>query len=122
MTYDDNPGVRGTAMTEKIEASATHKQFAGVPLMQQVEQDLKAVDEAAKNADIEEMRRLHGKMVGNMRETTKLLDALVTHYSGKTDRPRYEPNDSAIAAMQAVALAGLNLAKAAIERENARSK
>jgi hypothetical protein len=103
-------------MSEKDEPSTTHKQLAGVPLMKQVEQDVAAVELAAKNADIEEMRKLHGKMVGNMRDVSKLLDMLVEHYSGKTDRPRYEPNDSAIAAMQAVALAGLSLAKTAIEQ------
>ena len=106
-------------MSEQIEAGATHKQFAGIPLMQQVEQDIKAVDLAAKNADIEELRKLYDKLVKTVRETSKLLDMLIEHYSGKTSQPRYEPNDTAISAMQAVALAGIGLAKAAIEREKA---
>lgn len=79
--------------------------------MKQVEQDALAVEQAAKNADAEELHRLYQKTVGTLRDTSKLLDMLVEHYSNKTAQPRHE-SDSAISAMQAVALAAIDLAKA----------
>jgi hypothetical protein len=91
-------------------AADTHRQFAGVPLVKQIENDVPAVEAAAKAADSEELRKLHAKALFALQESGKLLDMLVAHYSGKTSEPR-QASDSVIAAMQSASLAAIDLAK-----------
>lgn len=66
---------------------------------------------ALDRADSIELHRMYKTAVEKCNQIAKTLEMIVHHYAGDNKFPRYQESDSAIAAMEKVALSALELAK-----------
>jgi hypothetical protein len=77
----------------------------------QIAADKTSADEALKAADAQELHALFLRSEERRLKLVAVLNALVGHYAGERDAPRFHPSTDAVAAMEKVALAAINLAQ-----------
>jgi hypothetical protein len=77
--------------------------------------------EALKLADAAELFKLYEAHVKKLAQMEDLFFGVCEHYTGSKDKPHFavQPSESAVAAMERVALAAIDLAKLAFERRPA---
>lgn len=74
--------------------------------------NLTVADQALEKADAAELHALYRQKVVECDNVGAALEAIVKHYVGSSETPRYMPSDNAVGAMERVALAAIELAKA----------
>jgi len=74
-------------------------------------QDERLAHDALKRAGAQELHALFLRSETRYREMDDTLTKVIAHYVGKNERPRTEPSDTAIHAMERVARDALELAK-----------
>lgn len=74
--------------------------------------DWLAADRALEKADAAELHDLYCRKVIECDRVGQALETIAKHYAGKSDAPRYMPSENALGAMERVALAAIELAKA----------
>lgn len=97
-----------TLKTDEVVGTAAESSETGIALLADYDRAKTALDAA----DAAELFVLYEKAIRDRNEFENAMSVAVSHYVGKKDEPRYMPNnDNAIAAMERVALAALDLAK-----------
>ena len=82
------------------------------PMGKDILQEEKTAEQALLRADVTELFAIYEKMCIERAKHMDVIETLSKHFSGSSDKPRYgEPSESTIVAMQAVALAAIDLAK-----------
>ncbi len=75
-----------------------------------------AADAALERADAKELHTLFQRAEQRYAQMEDALTKVMMHYVGEKDVPRYVPNESAIAAMERVAMEALTLARFVVEQ------
>lgn len=82
--------------------------------------DNDVAQEALNRADATELHALYVKKVQECDKIGEALNVVTKHYCGQSGTPRYIPSESAIGAMERVALAAIELAKAVTESQKSK--
>jgi len=69
-------------------------------------------DKALERVDASELYALYKKKVDECNKISEALETVAKHYVGTNPSPRYLPSENAVGAMERVALAAIDLAKA----------
>ena len=67
---------------------------------------------ALERADAKELHQIYRNAMERNDKLTLAMSAVVNHYVGEQETPRYQPSESAVESMERVALAAIDLAKA----------
>ena len=74
--------------------------------------DKTSAQAAVDRADAQELFTIFERMVKRYADLEMAFDSIVGHYIGAKDAPRFQPPSDAIKAMESVALAAIDLARA----------
>ncbi len=74
-------------------------------------------EKALEKADAKELYVLFTKAMQDSAHCITTMGLIANHYVGEKTQPRFSPSNDAVAAMERVALAAIDLAKAVAERD-----